>query len=563
MLTGWTRGFTAVVGSRRLLAVAGLAALVVAFVPAAAGGMDRGGRAAASAAQSWPVAGQNVANTRDQAAESRISAANVGQLVQKWSVTTAGDVTATPTVMNGVLYFPDMGGMLWAVGTGGKVHWSQTVASYTGIAGDISRNSPAIDGGELITGDGFNLNKLNAGAHVFAVNRTTGALLWSVQVDTDPASIVTGSPTVYNGVVYVGVSSYDESDSSLCCTFRGAVVALSAATGQILWKTYTVPSDSNAGDSNLPGDYSGGAVWGSAPVVDPATGLLYVATGDNYSVPPGTCQKPRQKNCQPPVASDYFDSILALQLSTGAVAWDYHTVAADAYSGTCTTLCGPDDDFASSPNLITTTNPVTGTSEQLIGAGQKSGYYWALDPATGQLVWRTKIGPGGGGGGIFWGSATDGTNIYSAEADASKAPYTLQGSGPSAGQTITGGSWTAMNAATGAILWQTPDPQSASDTGYVSVANGVVYADSNASTGTNMYALDASTGAVLWSFASGGEVRSGAAIVGPKVYWGSGYRGGHNNKLYAFGLPAGSPAAGWSRHVRQRPFKQICCQPLP
>jgi polyvinyl alcohol dehydrogenase (cytochrome) len=514
------------------------AALVIAFVPAAAGETDQAGGAAAGAAQSWPVAGQNVANTRNQAAESLISAANVGQLRQKWSLKTAGDVTATPTLMNGVLYFPDLGGMLWAVGSGGKVVWSHPVASYTGIAGDVSRDSPAIAGTELITGDGFHLNKLNAGAHVFAVNRTTGALLWSVQVDTDPASIVTGSPTVYHGVVYVGVSSYDESDSPLCCTFRGTVVALSAATGQTLWKTYTVPSDNNGSDSNLPGYYSGGAVWGSAPVVDPATGLLYVATGDNYSVPAGTCQKPNQKNCQPPVTSDYLDSILALRLSTGAVAWDYHTVRADAYNGTCKTLCGPDDDFASSPNLITTTNPVTGTSEQLIGAGQKSGYYWALDPATGKLVWHTKIGPGGGGGGIFWGSATDGTNIYSAEADANKTPYTLQGSGPYAGQTITGGSWTAMNAATGAILWQTPDPQSASDTGYVSVANGVVYADSNASTGTNMYALDASTGAILWSFASGGEVRSGAAIVGAKVYWGSGYRGGHNNKLYAFGLPA-------------------------
>ena len=215
------------------------------------------------------MAGQNVANTRDQAAESLISAANVGQLKQKWSLKTAGDVTATPTMMNGVLYFPDLGGMLWAVGSAGKVHWSHTVASYTGIAGDVSRNSPAIDGGELITGDGFHLNKLNTGAHVFAVNRTTGALLWSVQVDTDPASIVTGSPTVYNGVAYVGVSSYDESDSDLCCTFRGVVVALSAATGQILWKTYTVPSNNNGSDSNLPGYYSGGAVWGSAPVVDP------------------------------------------------------------------------------------------------------------------------------------------------------------------------------------------------------------------------------------------------------------------------------------------------------
>jgi polyvinyl alcohol dehydrogenase (cytochrome) len=539
MATGWLRGFTAVRGSRRPHAAVGLAALVVAFVPAA-GGMDRAGGAPAGITQSWPVAGQNVANTRDQAAESLISATNVSQLKKKWSLKTAGDVTATPTTMNGVLYFPDQGGMLWAVGSAGKVLWSRTVASYTGIAGDVSRNSPAIYGGELIMGDGFHLNKLNAGAHVFAVKRTTGALLWSVQVDTDPASIVTGSPTVYKGVVYVGVSSYDESDSDLCCTFRGVVIALSAATGQILWKTYTVPSNNHGSDSNRPGYYSGGAVWGSAPAVDPATGLLYVATGDNSSVPAGTCHKPRQKNCRPPVARDYFDSILALQLSTGAVAWDYHTVTADAYNGSCKTLCGPDNDFASSPNLITTTNPVTGKPEQLIGAGQKSGYYWALRPATGKLVWRTKIGPGSSEGGIFWGSATDGTNIYSAEADAKGAPYTLRGSGPHAGQTITGGSWTAMNAATGAILWQTPDPQSASDTGYVSVANGVVYADSNASTGTNMYALDASTGAILWSFPSGGEVRSGAAIAGAKVYWGSGYRGGHNNKLYAFGLPAGS-----------------------
>jgi polyvinyl alcohol dehydrogenase (cytochrome) len=531
------RCFTAWRG-RRLHAAAGLAALVVVSVPTAPGGTAPVGGARAVAAQSWPVAGQNIANTRDQAAESVISTTNVSQLKRKWTFRTAGDVSATPTMMNGVLYFPDMGGMLWAVAaSGGRLVWSNPVASYTGIPGDVSRDSPAIYGDELITGDGWNANKLNAGAHVFAVDRTTGARLWSVQVDTDPASIITGSPTVYNGVVYVGVSSYDES-SPLCCTFRGAVVALSAATGQILWKTYTVPSNNNDRDSNLAGYYSGGAVWGSAPVVNPATGLLYVATGDNYSVPAGTCQKPGQANCQPPVASDYFDSILALQLSTGAVAWDYHTVTADAYNGTCKTLCGPDDDFASSPNLITTTNPVTGAPEKLVGAGQKSGYYWALDPATGNLVWHTRIGPGGGGGGIFWGSATDGKAIYSAEADARKVPYTLRGSGPFAGQTITGGSWTAMDAATGAILWQTPDPQSAADSGYVSVADGVVYAGSNAKTGHNMYALDASNGAILWSFTSGGEVRSGAAIVGRKVYWGSGYQGGHNDKLYAFGLPA-------------------------
>jgi polyvinyl alcohol dehydrogenase (cytochrome) len=100
-----------------------------------------------------------------------------------------------------------------------------------------------------------------------------------------------------------------------------------------------------------------------------------------------------------------------------------------------------------------------------------------------------------------------------------------------------------MDPATGKILWQTPDPQGAVDAGFVSVANGVVYAGSMVTTGNNMYALDAATGKILWSFASGGTVTGGAAIVDGSVYWGSGYCGTecftaptNNNKVYAFGL---------------------------
>jgi polyvinyl alcohol dehydrogenase (cytochrome) len=531
---------TAVLASAFVLAAAGGPAQA-SGTPAAPARANGVASPSAASAQSWQVAGQNIANTRDQAAETVISPSNVSQLAPAWTVTTAGDVTATPTMVANVLYFPDMGGKLWAVSSSGQVVWSHPVASYTGITGDVSRDSPAIDGSELILGDGWDANKLNAGAHVFAVNRVTGQLLWSVKVDNNPASIVTGSPTVFNGIAYVGISSYEEGLASQpgCCTFRGAVVALNASTGRVLWKAYTVPSNNHGRDSNRPGYYSGGAVWGSAPAVDPATGLLYVATGNNYTVPAGVCHKPHQSNCTAPIPSDRIDSILALKLSTGAVAWGYRTEEADVSTGACPTICGPDYDFGSSPNLITTTNPNTGATEQLVGVGQKSGYYWALNASTGKLMWRTRIGPGGAGGGILWGSATDGTRIYSAEADTGKIPYKLKGTGPFAGQTITSGSWTALDPATGAILWQTPDPQSVPDSGFVSVANGVAYAGSNAATGANMYGLDASTGTILWSFASGGEVRSGAAIVGAKVYWGSGYRGGDNNKLYAFKLPAG------------------------
>src|SRR5919109_5053673 len=91
----------------------------------------------------WPFAGQNLFNTHSQPDEDQISPANVATLVQKWVLTTAGNVTATPTVYQGVLYVPDMGGKLWAVtAASGQVRWSRDVSSYTGIADDVSRTSP-------------------------------------------------------------------------------------------------------------------------------------------------------------------------------------------------------------------------------------------------------------------------------------------------------------------------------------------------------------------------------------------------------------------------------------
>lgn len=488
------------------------------------GGSDHGGFVG-----QWPVAGQNADNTRYQAAEDDISPANARSLVPRWSVTTAGDVLATPTVYQGSVYVPDNGGKLWAVrASTGRVEWSRSVSSYTGVAGDTSRSSPAVYRDKLILGDQWIFQSNASGAKVFAVDRHNGKLRWITAVDSNPASIVTSSPVVYDGVVYVGISSKDEplakKISGFHSTFRGAIVALNADTGQLLWKTYTVPSNNGGADSNKPGYYSGGAVWGSNPVIDPARGLLFIGTGNNYTVPAGICTQPGQSGCTPPPPSDHVDSILALNLHTGAVVWSDDTLASDSWTAACTQpICGPDFDLGSAPNLYTTTNPATGQPEQLLGIGQKSGVYWALDPATGHVVWHTQVGPGGKTGGIEWGSATDGKRIYVAEADTSNTPYTLGGSGPYAGRTISSGSWGALDAATGKILWQTPDPQRAWDIGYVSAANGVVYTDSTAPSGANMFALDADTGHILWSFASGGAVMSGAAIVGHSVYWGSGY----------------------------------------
>ena len=477
----------------------------------------------------WPSAGQNNHNTHNAATEHTINTDNVGRLRQKWAFTTSGDVSATPTVANGTVYAPDWGGKLWAVGAkSGREVWSHSVSDYTGIAGDASRTSPAYANGRLVIGTG--LEGAFQGADVVSVDARTGAKQWATKVDDHPAAIITGSPTVADGVVYVGMSSREE-PLDPPYSFRGSVTALSARTGKILWKTYTVPEG-----------YTGAAVWGSQPVVDSKRGLLYVGTGNNYSTPPGVCVNPVQTDCTPASPDNHVDAILALNLRTGAVEWSRPTLTADTW--TLPSPNGaPDYDFGTSPNLYTTV--IDGKRTELLGIGQKSGIYYALDPDTGEVVWQTKVGPGGSLGGITWGAATDGKHVFTLIVNTNHEETTLTAHDGTR-STTTGGYWAALDAATGKIDWEVADPQGPYvGSGFVSSANGVVYVGSAAPTGNNMYALDAETGEVKWGFPSGGSVWSGAAVVDGSVYWGSGYArtellgfgyNGGNDKLYAFNL---------------------------
>jgi len=183
----------------------------------------------------------------------------------------------------------------------------------------VARASLTVYGRELIFGD--RQRGLHNGAHLIAVDRHTGALLWITQIDSHPAAWVTGPAVVYGNVVYQGVSSNEEAMANTsgyaCCTFRGSMVALDARTGRILWKTYTVPDNHGASDQ-----YSGGAIW-QPPVIDSRRGLLYVGTGNNYSVPASvrTCQAANPNSFSCAARNDYFDSALALDLGTGAIRW--------------------------------------------------------------------------------------------------------------------------------------------------------------------------------------------------------------------------------------------------
>jgi polyvinyl alcohol dehydrogenase (cytochrome) len=529
----------------------------------------------AAAGAQWPSAGHDLKNSRYQPDEKNISAKTVGGLSLKWQLTTDGDVTANPAIDGDFLYFPDSAGFLYKVNrhTGALV-WKNAIATYTGIAGDFARATPAVSGDLLILGNqsGKFLQAFGQPApqpaRVFAVNKNTGSPAWTTQVDSTMLSFVTHSAIVANGTAFVGTASNEELVAAFVppanwqWQFRGSVVALDVATGVIKWKTFTVPAG-----------YYGGAIWGSTGAADVNRNQLYMATGNNYAVPQsvldclGTGGTPAA--CM--AADNHFDSIIALDMTSGVVKWAGRGLPYDAWNVACglnapgfvvgpwfpgvygncpngnPATAGPDWDFAQGPMLFADTG--NDADVGLVGAGQKSGMFWAFRAKDGKPAWSRQVTPGGVTGGLQWGSATDGRSIYVAAANAGPStngggrgalPWTLKD-----GSTTKAGGWAALEAKTGAVQWTTPDPAGWVDDptngspnraeAAVSLANGVMFGCNLAG---KMYALDAKTGAVLWSYASGAPCNAGPSIADGVVYWGSGTFAGNNGakKVFAFGL---------------------------
>lgn len=535
---------------------AGLGASIAAFLlaallplPAAADHdrdrhRDRDKRGDAYNDRDWPMFGQNIQNTANVSKGIK----DVAKLKVKWTFTTGGDVSARAAVVDGVAYFPDWGGNLWAVKTrNGSMAWGRKFSDYGLPATTQSRTTPAVVDDVLYVGT-------QEGAWLLAIDARNGNLLWKTQLESpanDPFAIVTTSPVVSGGVLYTGVASLEEgvaaNPAHPCCTSRGSVVAVDVKgrhRGEILWRVYTVPAG-----------YSGAGVWGGNFVVDKDRGLLYVSTGNNYAHPTDPAYLAciaaggAAAACNSP--ANHADAILALSLRSGAIRWskklmnwgqpfivdgtdDWNVACLVGFQpgqGNCPTGAGPDYDFASAPNLITYEGR-HGRKKSILGAGQKSGIYYALDPDTGAELWRTQVGPGSALGGMQWGSASDGKRIYVSIANLYGIPTPAGGAG----------SWAALDPETGAILWQVADPNGAIAIGPLTVADGVVFVSSMAGSATapTMLALSASTGQTLWSFAAGSSVNAGASIADGEVYWGSGYT--HlgfpgftgNDKFFAF-----------------------------
>ncbi len=502
-------------------------------VPQQAYCADRTVNIGASPNPVWNGWGPDLSNTR-YATSSGITLDQVGKLKLKWAYGFDGDVTAfgAAAVRGRTLFVGSAGGAVQALSTdSGCIRWVYQAD------GPVRAAMSAVP-----TGKTHVLVFTDLIGWAYGVEAESGRLLWKKKPEPHESTKLTGSAAVYGGIIFIPAASWEETRATNpdypCCTFRGSVTALRAKDGAEVWKTYTIRETPKQIEKGGVGTFgpSGASVWGS-PTLDAKRGLLYVATGDNFSTP----------------ATDMSDSILALDLKSGRIVWSKQVTPGDVFSGSCTGKCpGPDYDFGSSVLIEKLPN-----GREILLAGQKSGVVYALDPdRKGAILWQTRVGKGGTNGGVQWGMASDGQKVYAAVSDlARKAPpgtVVLVGLPPDPTQ---GGGLTALRISDGEKIWYAaPQPCgsapkcSPAQPAAVTAIPGVVFSGSDDG---HLRAFATEDGRVLWDFntvrdyetangvrGKGGSLDgAGPVIAGGMLFVNSGYarNGGiAGNVLLAF-----------------------------
>jgi polyvinyl alcohol dehydrogenase (cytochrome) len=510
----------------------------------------RGNELFNATASAWAGWSPGVTNSRYQDAKAAgLTAAEVPRLKLKWAFN-LGPVTMArgqPAVAGNRVFVGTLAGDMYAIDTAsGCIHWA--LKATAGIRSGVAT-------GMIATGDANGVPAIFFGdrsAVMYAVNAASGELIWKTRPVEHQLASVTATPLFYKGVVYQGFSSIEESlvtdPNAVCCSFRGSVVALDAATGRTLWQSFTIADAVTPASTGKRQGPSGAAIW-STPTIDEEKGALYVATGDNYSNP----------------VTDTSDAVLAFDLQTGNLLWSRQLTRGDAYNGACSAATrancpdndGPDYDFGQPPILV----HLSGGKRALV-IGQKSGMVHAIDPdAAGKILWQTRAGAGGLLGGSQWGSAADNQRIYVAVSDV--VLHTVPDAASPSGHRIAldpkkGGGLRAIDLKTGAIVWSArpalcPAAQSLCSPAQSAAVSAIPGAVFSGALDGHLRAYSSKDGSVIWDFdtvrqfrtVNGGPARggsidaTGAAVAGGLVFINSGYNqfgGMPGNVMLAFSV---------------------------
>jgi len=346
-------------------------------------------------ASNWNGWANDIGAQRYQpAAGTSINKTNIAGLEVAWvfGVEGASSARAQPAVIDDVIFMGSPSGQVYALDLETGCHyWTYAGISEVRAAPTVAK-AAEINKTVVIVADKSN--------RVYALDAQTGAEIWHADPDPDLLATSIGAPVVYEGRVFVPVSSKEVSAAGhpqyACCTFRGNVAALDLNTGEKLWHTYIMEEATEVGLNSAGYPVlapSGAPIWSSASF-DRKRNRVYVGTGQNYSRP----------------TSDTSDAVIAFDASTGNMDWVFQSTANDAWNMACVRPVsegghpncanpGPDLDIGAAILSTTLSN-----GQDIVIAGTKGAMVFGLDPGNdGAVLWQTRVGRGGVLGGVHWG----------------------------------------------------------------------------------------------------------------------------------------------------------------
>ncbi len=296
----------------------------------------------------WAAPGGDWGATR-YSTLAQITTRNVKDLGGAWMASLPERADATPLVHDGRMFVVTNNGQIlaYAAGTGAPL-WS-----FKPEVGFGGRRGIGIGGGRLYAG----LRDSN----VIAISEATGQVVWTFRHGPDiPSQGMSSAPAYGNGVVVAVVSLGDN-------FLRGRAIGLDAATGRQLWSWEVVPGPGQKGHETWPQgsdiwQYGGGAIW-TTPSVDEDLGLVYLETGNAVPQFGGELR---------PGDNLFNNSVVALDIKTGAMRWHYQLVHHDIW-----------EHDVSTP-LVLYDAPLGGRPRKLLAAMRTDGVLFVLDRETGR-----------------------------------------------------------------------------------------------------------------------------------------------------------------------------------
>jgi alcohol dehydrogenase (cytochrome c) len=446
----------------------------------------------------------------------QITAANVAQMQVKWvfAVPNAGRLQSTPQVHAGVMYVPGTNSLIALDAGSGARLWEYSQPPTRGLIGNA--RSPGNNRSVTIAGDKVFMQTDHA--HLLALNRHTGQVLWDTEMaDYRKNYNATGSLLAVENLVVAGTAGGEEG-------VRGFLAAYDQQTGKEVWRFWTIPARGEPGSETWDGidiDHGGGPTWLTGSY-DPALKLIYWPTGN--AGPDFNGDNRKGDNL-------YTCSILALDVMTGKLKWHFQPTPHDEW------------DWDAVQPLVLVDAPWRGQQRKLLLQANRNGFLYVLDRANGKmlmasplvkkLTWAKEIAPDGrpvmnpnqvptpegqlicpaveGAANFFSTSYSPQTKLFYVNT-LERCTFFTKRVTPEwqAGRGYSGGGGRrdpndkpqkflrAFNIETGKVVWEVPQEGKADSwTGTLATAGGVViYGDDGGALG----AADAATGKVLWTF---------------------------------------------------------------